>query len=79
MDIDGEEIEEEMERDTIRRIRAAVRVGRLQEPFKASEVNKVLGIHWAGTFLPKHRVGNPDSNTELFVRVERGRYRLVSR
>lgn len=69
MDIDGEGIEEEMERDTIRRVRAAVRVGRLQEPFKASEVKKVLGIHWAGTFLPKHRVGNPDSNTELFVRV----------
>ena len=68
-----------MEGDTIRRIKAAVRAEKLREPFKASEVNKVLGIHWAGTFLPKHRVGNPDSNTGLFVRVGRGRYRLVSR
>ena len=66
-----------MGRETIRRIRAAVRVGKLHEPFKASEVNKLLGIHWAGTFLPKHRVENPGGDTELFVRVAKGRYRLV--
>lgn len=64
---------------TIRRIQAAVTHGRLAEPFSARDVNGVLGIHWAGTFLPKHRVGNPGGQTELFVRVSRrpARYRLV--
>lgn len=64
---------------TIRRIRAAVTHGRLAEPFSAQDVNGVLGIYWAGTFLSKHRVGNPRGETELFVRVSRhpARYRLV--
>jgi hypothetical protein len=65
-----------MERDTIRRIREAVDSGRLPAIFGPAEVNKVLSIHWAGTFLPKHRAGNPGGYTELFVRVEPGRYRL---
>ncbi|HEX4134448.1 MAG TPA: hypothetical protein VHY84_07565 [Bryobacteraceae bacterium] len=39
-------------------------------------VNWALSIDWAGTFLPKHRVGNPGGYTELFVQIERGRYRL---
>jgi hypothetical protein len=37
------------DRDTIRRMKAFVR---------SADVNKALKIHW-GTFLPKHRVGNP--------------------
>lgn len=65
-----------MERETIRRIREAVRSGALGRIFTALEVNRMLKIHWAGTFLPKHRVGNPGGFTELFVRVERGVYRL---
>jgi hypothetical protein len=65
-----------VERDTIRRIREAVRLGRLRKTFTAIEVNKVLKIHWAGTFLPKHRVGNPGGYTELFVRIEARVYRL---
>ncbi len=65
-----------IERDTIRRIKEAVRAGRLHEPFSPADVNRVLGIDWAGTFLPKHRVGNPGGNTALFVRVERSLYRL---
>ena len=48
-----------MERETIRNVRLAVRSGKLPEEFTPSQVNRVLGIHWAGTFLPKHRVGNP--------------------
>jgi hypothetical protein len=32
-------------------------------------VGKVLGIDFAGVFLPKHRVGNPGNNTELFRQV----------
>jgi hypothetical protein len=62
--------------ETIRRIREQVRTGKVVEPFGPNDVNKALKIDWAGTFLPKHRVGNPGHNSELFVRVERGRYRL---
>ena len=47
-----------MERETIRNVRLAVRSGKLPEEFTPSQVNRVPGIHWAGTFLPKHRVGN---------------------
>src|SRR2546425_4527085 len=53
-----------MERETIRRIREAVRGGRLPEPFTPEQVNKSLNIDWAGKFLPKHRVGNLGRNTE---------------
>jgi hypothetical protein len=53
------------ERDTIRRIREAVASGRLKQYFRAEDVNKALGIEFAGTFLPKHRVGNPGGNTEF--------------
>ena len=52
------------EGQTIRRIRDAVSRGVLEEPFSPRDVNDTLGIHWAGTFLPKHRVGNPGGNTE---------------
>jgi len=65
-----------MERETIRRIREAVRMGKLQNEFTPAQVNEVLHIRWAGTFLPKHRVGNPGGFTELFVRLGRGLYRL---
>ena len=57
------------ERRIIRRIRVAVRRGELEEPFSPQDVNALLGISWGGVFLPKHRVDNPDGNTELFVRV----------
>jgi hypothetical protein len=40
-------------------------------------------IEYAGVFLPKHRVGNPGmkgkKNTEHFVQLERGLYRLKIR
>ena len=68
------------EGETIRRIRDAVSHGLLEEPFSPRAVDEVLGIHWAGTFLPKHRIGNPGDYTELFVRVSRrpALYRLTS-
>jgi len=65
-----------IERDTIRRIREAIRAGHLSREFTPNDVNLVLSIHWAGTFLPKHRVGNPGGNTELFVRIEPSLYRV---
>jgi hypothetical protein len=67
-----------MERETIRKIREAVRTGKLGREFTSVEVNALLRIHWAGTFLPKHRVGNPGGYSELFVRVRSGVYRLKS-
>jgi hypothetical protein len=54
-----------------------VQSGRLKEPFRAADVNQVLGITYAGTFLPKHRRGNPGRNTVLFVQVDRDLYRLA--
>ena len=54
---------------TIRRIRDLVRRQVLHEPFSSRDVDNALGIQWAGTFLPKHRVDNPGGDTELFVRV----------
>ncbi|BAZ97475.1 hypothetical protein SDC9_10373 [bioreactor metagenome] len=65
-----------MERKTIKRLRAAISSGKLTQEFTAAQVNKVLGVDWAGTFLPKHRVGNPGNNTELFIRIRAGLYRL---
>jgi hypothetical protein len=65
-----------MERETIRRIREAVHAGRLSREFTPADVNRVLSIDWAGTFLPKHRKGNPGGNTVLFVSVRSGVYRL---
>ncbi len=68
------------ERETIRRIKEAVKDGTLVEPFTPAAVNQAIGINFAGVFLPKHRVGNPGfrdkANTELFVQIERGLYRL---
>jgi hypothetical protein len=63
-----------LEGDTIRQIRYAVAKSSLKEPFRAADVNRLLGIDWAGTFL-KHCVGN-GYTTEHFVRVTRGLYRL---
>jgi len=65
-----------MERKTVRRIREVVREGTIPSEFTPSQVNTALGINWAGTFLPKHRVGNPGGNTELFIQIGRGLYKL---
>ena len=67
-----------MERDTMRRIRVAVAAGRLNgDDFTPGEVNRELGIHWTGAFLPKHRVGKPGGETERLGRTGRGRYCLL--
>ena len=66
---------------TIRLIRDAVCLGLLEEPFSPRDVNEALGICWGGIFLPKHRVGNPGGNTELFVRIScrPAQYRLIAK
>ena len=58
---------------------AAVLEGRLCEPFTRDDLRRACpgwpkSIYAA--FLPKHSVGNKDGNTELFVRVAPGLYRL---
>jgi hypothetical protein len=65
-----------IEGQTIRLIREAVAAGRIPKQFRPADVNAALKIPFAGTFLPKHRVGNPGNNTALFVQISRGLYRL---
>jgi hypothetical protein len=58
----------------------AVGKERLREPFTSKDFRSVC-LGWAeGTyeaFLFKHRKGNPGGNSELFVRVGKGRFRLI--
>ena len=64
----------------IKAIRKAVKEGNLSEPFRASDVRKVIhgfADKTYNVFLPKHRHGNPGNNTVLFDRVDEGLYRLI--
>jgi hypothetical protein len=60
---------------------AAVRTGKLAQPFDAIAVRRACP-GWAErtyhTFLAKHAARN-GKTTELFVRVDRGRYRINER
>ena len=60
---------------------AAVRGGRLKEPFGPDDVRRACP-DWAlrsyTVFLSKHAVGNPSKTTELFERVAPSRYRTLS-
>ena len=69
------------EGETIQKIRAAVQNGSLRTTFSPNAVNFALGIESAGVFLPKHRIGNPGGNTELFIQVSYrpALYRLATR
>jgi hypothetical protein len=69
-------------RDFANQIYAAVRDGRLLEPFGPNDVRRACR-GWApatyAVFLTQHRVGNPGGATELFQRVAPGRYRTLPR
>jgi hypothetical protein len=61
-------------------IYAAVRSGRLAEPFTAADVREACPGRPSSSYavlLAKHRVGNPGSHPELFQRVAIGRYRTL--
>ena len=62
-------------------IYAAVRSGRLKEPFSAGTAKRACP-GWAArtyqNFFNKHRVGNPSRTTELFVRVAPGQFKLAN-
>lgn len=61
-------------------IRRAVSAGKLRKRFRAADVRRACP-GWSqrtySNFLPKHRVGNPGGNTELFVQHEDGSYSLA--
>jgi hypothetical protein len=61
-------------------IYSAVAAGRLKEPFSAADVREACPGYadsTPGTFLPKHRIGNPGGNTRLFKRVPPGLYETI--
>ena len=58
----------------------AVRNGRLKEPFSTGDFRTTCPGFGDGTydaFLHKHSVGNRGEASELFDRVEKGRFRCV--
>ena len=68
------------ERETVRQIKDAVQNGNLPFEFTPAQVNRVLKIHWAGVFLPKHRRDNLKGETEQFIRISSrpARYKLTT-
>lgn len=59
---------------------AAVESGKLKEPFARDDFRRACPGFAEGTyttFLPKHRVGNPGGDSELFEEVSPRRYSLV--
>lgn len=59
---------------------AAVRAGKLREPFSNDDFRRACPGFGEGTynaFLHKHRLGNPGGNSELFELVDPGRFRLL--
>lgn len=58
----------------------AVKSGRLREPFTKEDFRKTCTGFGKGTynaFLWKHRVGNPNGETELFRKIAPGKFELV--
>lgn len=57
-----------------------IKNGRLREPFNASDVYKICN-KWKkkiwSSFLPQHRVCNPNAKSILFVRIESGKYSVI--
>lgn len=69
-----------VEKETIRKIREAVRAWDIKRAFfRAREVYnvcKTTPLSTCRAFLPKHCIGN-GYTTELFERVDKGLYRLL--
>ena len=64
------------ERYWMGKLRKARREGQLPTMFRLADVREIHA-GFPGSFLSKHRIGNPGGDTELFVRVAPGLYRLV--
>lgn len=58
----------------------SVRVGKLIEPFTNTDFRSAcpsLGNGTYNAFLHKHAKDNPGGNSELFVRVSRGKFECI--
>jgi hypothetical protein len=58
----------------------AVKSNRLKEPYGSKEFRAACPGFGDGTynaFLHKHRKGNPGGNSELFIRVDPGKFRVI--
>ncbi len=59
---------------------AAVKAGRLREPFTNDDFRNACPGFGTGTynaFLHKHRLGNPGTASELFIRVNPGKFKCI--
>jgi hypothetical protein len=59
---------------------AAIRAGRLPEPFTNEDFRRACPKFGEGTykaFLHKHRLGNPGNASELFLRVSSGKFKCI--
>jgi hypothetical protein len=61
--------------EAMKRIRAAIEAGTLEEPFRPSDLNRALGIDWGGRFLVNH-CQDTGTLAPQFIRVGAGIYRL---
>ena len=63
------------EHDLTEQIKKAVSLGKVKEPFRASDFPFLK--KGSKSFLPKHAKDNPGGYTGYFIRVSRGAYRLL--
>jgi hypothetical protein len=63
------------EHETMQRIGEAIQAGVLEEPFRADDINRALGITRSGHFLAGH-CQDTGRSTPRFIRVGVGIYRL---
>ncbi len=59
---------------------AAIKKGRLRQPFSSNDFRTACPTFADGTystFLAKHAIDNPGDNSELFIRVGRGLYKCI--
>jgi hypothetical protein len=69
-----------IEHRVYRAIVAAVKEGRLKEPFSKDNFRREcpgFANETYDTFLCKHRRGNPEGASELFEEVESGKFRTL--
>ena len=59
---------------------AAIKAGRIKEPFSKGDFRNACPEFGEGTydaFLGKHARGNPGNNSELFIRVSPGKFKCI--
>jgi hypothetical protein len=61
--------------EVVKLLRGKALAGQLREPFRGSDINRILGVTWGPTFLAKYATGN-GYTAEYFVRIASGLYRF---